>query len=66
MMRRKPRVGRPEVGEHVYYRTFGQSMRYVQVTEVYDNIKNGKAGFDCVDLSGNTYWGYDEQIIDII
>jgi len=65
-MRRKPRVGRPEVGEHVYYRTFGQSMRYVQVTEVYDNIKNGKAGFDCVDLSGNTYWGYDEQIIDII
>ncbi len=65
-MRRKPRVGRPEIGEHVYYRTFGQSMRYVQVTEVYDNIKNGKAGFDCVDLSGNTYWGYDEQIIDII
>ncbi len=65
-MRRKPRVGRPEVGEHVYYRTFGQSMRYVQVTEVFDDIKNGKAGFDCVDLSGNTYWGYDEQIIDII
>jgi len=65
-MRRKPRVGRPEIGEHVYYRTFGQSMRYVQVTEVFDDIKNGKAGFDCVDLSGNTYWGYDEQIIDII
>ena len=65
-MRKKPRVGRPEVGELIYYRTFGMTMRYVKVTDVYDNIKNGKAGFDCVDLSGNTYWGYDEQIIDII
>ena len=41
------------------------SMRYVKVTDVHDDVKNGKAGFDCVDLQGNTYWGYDEQIINV-
>jgi hypothetical protein len=51
---RKPRVGRPEIGEFIYYRTFGMSMRYVKVTDVQRMSKNGKAGFDCVDLQGNT------------
>tara|TARA_R100001163_G_scaffold62804_1_gene53943 strand:- start:43 stop:273 length:231 start_codon:yes stop_codon:yes gene_type:complete len=54
---------RPQVGEHIYYRTFGSSVRYVMVTDVYDDVKNGRAGFDCVDSRGGTYWGYDDQVI---
>ena len=54
---------RPQVGEHIYYRTFGSSVRYVMVTDVYDDVKNGRAGFDCGDSRGGTYWGYDDQVI---
>jgi len=53
-----------EIGQVVKYKTFGGEVRKVKVTLRESNIKNGRAGFDGVDLrSRRTVWGYDEQII---
>ena len=53
----------PQVGEMIVYRTFSGMRRAVEVTAVHEVVKNGRPGFDGVDTSGNTYWGYDDQIL---
>ncbi len=53
----------PNVGEMIVYRTFSGMRRAVEVTAVHEVVKNGRPGFDGVDTSGNTYWGYDDQIL---
>jgi hypothetical protein len=37
--------------------------RSVRVTAVYETVKNGQPGFDGVDRDGNSFWGYNDQII---
>jgi len=53
----------PQVGEMIVYCTFSGMRRAVEVTAVYEVVKNGRSGFDGVDTSGNTYWGYNDQIV---
>ena len=53
----------PAVGEMIVYRTFTGMRRSVRVIHVSPNIKNGQPGFDAVDQVGNTYWGYNDQIL---
>lgn len=65
------------VNDIIRYRAFGGEVRRVKVTEVYEDIKNGRPGFDGieVDRKGNPIpdevtgdaetmvWGYLDQII---
>ena len=30
---------------------------------MHEVVKNGRPGFDGVDVRGNAYWGYDDQIL---
>jgi len=53
----------PKVGEMIVYCTFSGMRRAVEVTAVHEIVKNGRPGFDGVDLSGNSYWGYNDQIV---
>ena len=55
--------GSPEVGEMIVYCTFSGMRRAVEVTAVHEVVKNGRPGFDGTDRSGNTYWGYNDQIL---
>jgi hypothetical protein len=64
MQRPRPR---PRAGDLVTYEAFGGLMRTVKVTNVDDDIKNGKPGFDghSIGIPTDTYWGYDHQIVRI-
>ena len=53
----------PRVGEMIVYCTFSGMRRAVEVTAVHEFVKNGRPGFDGVDTSGNSCWGYNDQII---
>lgn len=54
-------------GDLVTYRVFGDTLRTVRVTRRVRDIKNGRAGFDGMELvngreTGADCWGYDDQI----
>jgi len=53
------------VGDIIKYQTFGgYETRTVRVTAKYDDVKNGRPGFD--GMAGDTpVWGYDSQIVKI-
>jgi hypothetical protein len=51
------------VSDVVTYRAFGEVVRQITVTGVYDNIQNGQPGFYGVDADGEERWGYDRQIV---
>jgi len=53
----------PRVGEMIVYCTFSGMRRAVEVTAVHEVVKNGRPGFDGVDASGNSFWGYNDQIV---
>ena len=53
----------PRVGEMIVYCTFSGMRRAVKVTAVHEDVKNGHPGFDGVDTSGNSCWGYNDQIV---
>ena len=46
-------AGSPEVGERIVYCTFSGMRRAVEVTAVHEVVKNGRPGFDGVDVRGN-------------
>lgn len=58
-----------EVGDIISYRPFGGGGRRVRVTARYDDIKNGRPGFDgeLVNASPDdlytSVWGFDSQIV---
>jgi len=60
-------------GDHLIYHAFGGEERHVIVEARYEDIKNGRAGFDAIMLdpsdegmdTGRTIWGYDDQIISV-
>ena len=54
-----------KIGDIVTYEVFGGESRTVKVTEVSEDIKNGKSGFSGTVDGGMSYWGYDYQIIAI-
>jgi hypothetical protein len=55
-----------EADDTIEYRPFAGPSRTVQVQAVYDNVKNGRPGFDAVVTSGpekgEQVWGYADQI----
>lgn len=55
------------IGDTITYRDFNGGLRKVQVTDKDADIKNGRAGFDGVVLTGDQaglrVWGYDDQIV---
>jgi hypothetical protein len=57
-----------KIGDLITYRTFSGEDRKVTVTNVTDNIKNGRAGFDGIIVGWPTdyVWGYNTQIIEIL
>jgi hypothetical protein len=57
-----------KIGDVITYRTFSGGDRKVTVTNVSDNIKNGRAGFDGIIVGWPTdyVWGYNTQIIEIL
>ena len=54
---------RPRVGEIITYKLGSGSLRTVTVTHVSDDIKDGWPGFDGLNSSGDSFWGYDDQIV---
>lgn len=70
-----------KVGSIIQYRTLSGGIRVVKVTDKDDDIKNGKAGFDGIELDPRTrkpkppvvrgdkdlnVWGYDNDIEKVI
>lgn len=70
-----------KINSIIQYRTLGGGIRVVKVTDKDDDIKNGKPGFDAIELDprtkkpkpspvrGDKYafvWGYDEDIEKVI
>ncbi len=55
-----------DVGSTIRYRSFGGDLRTVVVEEKSDDIKNGRPGFDGTTDRGETVWGYDAQIVEIV
>lgn len=58
-------------GSVLYYRT-SIGTRRVQVTDRYDDIKNGRPGFEGINLDvpdeddiEHFVWGYDSQIVRV-
>ena len=60
---RKQPADRPAPSDRLTYEVFGGAHRHVRITDVEDDIKNGKPGFGGVADDGLTVWGYDYQII---
>jgi hypothetical protein len=56
-------VRRPRVGEIIMYRLGSGALRTVTVTYVSNDIKDGVPGFDGHGLLGDSFWGYDNQIV---
>ena len=59
------------IGSIIIYKTFGGTLREVEVTNKDDDIKNGCSGFDGNLLNSNgryvdEVWGYDDQIISVV
>ena len=56
------------IGDVIAYRTFSGEIRKVTVTNVSDNIKNHRAGFDGIILGDPTgyVWGYNTQITELL
>ena len=67
-----------KVGDTVRYETFTGELRIVRVTAKLDDIKNGRSGFDGVEVSssrhlralpdetpGLSVWGYNSQILRV-
>lgn len=52
-------------GQIVRYETFSGVIRTVRITEVHEDVKNGRPGFDAVDIETeqDEVWGYTAQII---
>jgi len=55
-----------KVGSTIKYRTWGGEVRTVVVESKEADVKNGRRGFDGVDLDGGLCWGYDDQIIQVV
>ena len=66
------------VGDTVRYETFTGELRTVRVTAKLDEIKNGRPGFDGVEVSSSRHlrtltdaapglpvWGYNSQILRV-
>lgn len=55
-----------EVGDTITYSAFGGEQRTVLVVGKYEDVKNGRPGFDGVypdeTTPGHGVWGYDDQI----
>jgi hypothetical protein len=58
-----------KVGDEIVYETFLGNRRRVLVTDREDDIKNGRPGFDGVQVGGSEageeVWGYDDQIVNV-
>ena len=56
---------RTYIGARVVYVAFGGEPRVGTVTGAYDDVKNGRPGFDLLTDQGETVWGYDDQLIAV-
>lgn len=56
-----------KAGDTVVYNSFGGS-RTVVVTDKYEDVKNGRPGFDGYVVGDPSYtvWGYDSQIVNVV
>lgn len=61
------------IGSILVYQPFIGAPRTVKVLDKEDDIKNGRPGFDAVEISeegkemANKFvWGYDDQIIRVV
>lgn len=54
---------RPAINDVLVYAAFGGEHREVTITDVHDDVKNGRPGFDATASDGMDVWGYDDQII---
>lgn len=54
-----------QIGDVISYVPFGGGRRTGVVTNKEDDVKNGRPGFDMRGLDGESYWGYDDQIIEV-
>ena len=65
-----------EVGDVIEYDVLSESgeNRVVEITDKFENIKNGRPGFDGVVVEpeddnievGDRVWGYDDRVIRVI
>lgn len=56
---------RTKIGNRVVYMAFGNEPRVGTVTASFDDIKNGRPGFDLLTDAGEYVWGYDSQLIAV-
>ena len=59
-------VGLMRVDDNVTYYPFVGPARQVRDTHVHEDIKNGKPGFDGIAASGETVWGYADQVTRVV
>lgn len=52
-----------KVGDTITYIAMGGTLRTGKVIGKYDDIKNGRPGFDLELRNGDEVWGYDDQIV---
>jgi len=52
-------------GDTVEYATWGGPIREVTITGVYEEVKNGRPGFDGEMSGGQRIWGYNDQILKV-
>ena len=54
------------IGSVIKYSAFGGVIRVVTVTEKEADIKNGYPGFSGDMADGQSVWGYNNQIIQVV
>jgi hypothetical protein len=54
------------IGSIIEYRAYGNEIRKVRVGAKAEDVKDGRPGFDGVEMDGIPCWGYDEQIVRVI
>ena len=60
-----------KVGDTIEYTSFGGDSRIVKVTASFEDVKNGRPGFDGTIVGGpvsdwDDVWGYDSQITRVV
>jgi hypothetical protein len=56
-----------QVGDVIIYEAFGGERREVEITQVYEDVKNGRPGFDGFRHDNlQPIWGYCDQIVKYV
>jgi hypothetical protein len=63
-------IGEVKVGDRALQQMWSGGWRWVEISRLEENVKNGRAGFDGLEVKidgslGQRVWGYLDQIVGI-